>query len=606
MKNVKKLLGVFVLTMVAILCVPNSVKAAEMSDEFKSYLNEDGKYEFNSSVPANDDHFALLVDLNTYDDEMNWNRLSFSNVSEDYSEFDLTINSEEDDEETHRVKVQYNYDKNVETKIKNIVNSAINNKNKYEVKDLELVNYQYNRMMNGYKAELTMFSGELKNALNYENIEFKLSGRAGSSAPLRRESIGFFYITYADTIYHVVNPFGTYADHVIYVPTETENTKEALVEAVQKRIDNYLGETDVEVSYLSTAWEYWVRYHYEDTRQDWLEYEGPNFTIEQFEQMGNIYMPAYESFEEGFEDIFEVSGISKDDIMAYIDVPIDENMGDGFDVIIKRDSSKMVNPISKTSDVVTEIEISTNSTLPLDTTIQAKALTSGTEYERILKILNLTDNLTFDLKLYSESADKYITKLEDGTFEVKIPVPENFEGKNLVVYYVNENGEKEPYTVDTTTETGYAIFTTNHFSIYTLGYTENAPTKVKVTFDANSGTFNSANKNTIEIEDIINFNYNEFEKPTRDGYSFVGFYTEKNGGKSFDEVMNSEAGIEEDTIFYARWEKNSSGGGVPEPEEENPKTFDGIGTSIFMGIISLIGLSGATIYLIKKNKVRAN
>lgn len=125
----------------------------------------------------------------------------------------------------------------------------------------------------------------------------------------------------------------------------------------------------------------------------------------------------------------------------------------------------------------------------------------------------------------------------------------------------------------------------------------------KITLDANGGKFKDSDK--YIIDDIINFDYTNFNKPTRDGYQFIGFFTEKKGGKSFEEVMNSEAGIEEDTIFYARWEKNS-GGGVPEPEEENPKTFDGIGTSIFMGIISLIGLSGATIYLRRKNKVRAN
>ena len=59
--------------------------------------------------------------------------------------------------------------------------------------------------------------------------------------------------------------------------------------------------------------------------------------------------------------------------------------------------------------------------------------------------------------------------------------------------------------------------------------------------------------------------------------------------------MNSEAGIEEDTTFYAKWEL----------VEENPKTFDGIGTNIFMGIISLMGIVGATIYFRKRNKVRA-
>ena len=36
-------------------------------------------------------------------------------------------------------------------------------------------------------------------------------------------------------------------------------------------------------------------------------------------------------------------------------------------------------------DSVTNVEINTSATLPLDTTIQANELTSGTEYERILK-----------------------------------------------------------------------------------------------------------------------------------------------------------------------------------------------------------------------------
>jgi len=478
MKDKLKLLGVLVITFCALFVFPNSVRAAGMSKEFKSYLNKDGKFEFNSSVPSNEEHFNLLVDLNTYDDEMNWNGMMLTNPSSDYSEFDLTINSDDEDKkETHRVKAQYNYDKKVAARIKNIVNTVIKNKNKFEVKDLELVNYQYNRIKNGYNAELTMFSGELKNALNYENLEFKLSGRGGSSAPLKRESIGFFYITYAGSIYHVISPFGATADHIIYVPSDTENTKEAIVAAAQKRIDDYLGETDVEVSYLSTAWEYWVRYHYEATREEWEEYEGIGFTIEEFEQKLGAYVFQYPSFEEGFEEVFELSGISEDDMMFTIDVPIDENMGDSFDVFIKRDSSKMVNPVSKTVDLSTEIEIKTNETLPLDTVIQVKELTSGTEYEKIVKILNLTDNLTFDLKLYSNSLDKYITKLDDGSFEVRIPIPEGFKGKDLVAYYVDKNGKKEEYKVDIKGD--YAVFNTTHFSIYTLGYTGSSTSGVE-------------------------------------------------------------------------------------------------------------------------------
>lgn len=122
----------------------------------------------------------------------------------------------------------------------------------------------------------------------------------------------------------------------------------------------------------------------------------------------------------------------------------------------------------------------------------------------------------------------------------------------------------------------------------------------KVTLDANGGKFKDSDK--YIIDDIINFDYKNFTNPTREGYKFIGFFTEKIGGKSFDEIMNSEAGIEGNTVFYARWEKSSGGSGVSDLDAENPKTFDGIKTTIFMGIFSLIGLIGVIIFL-NKNKI---
>ena len=220
---------------------------------------------------------------------------------------------------------------------------------------------------------------------------------------------------------------------------------------------------------------------------------------------------------------------------------------------------------------------------------------SGDEYERILGILDLDANVTYDVKLYSNALEDYITKLDDGTFSVKIPVPAELKGKDLVVYYVDKDGKvDDDYTVKP--EGDYIIFNTDHFSIYTLGYKEKSEiTPTKVTLDANEGKF--ADKNIYVIEDITKFDYTKFDKPTRDGYKFIGFFTEKTDGKSFEEVMNSESGIDNDMTFYARWEKIET--------EENPKTYDGIGTSIFIATISLIGLVGATIYLKNKNKVRA-
>ena len=57
-------------------------------------------------------------------------------------------------------------------------------------------------------------------------------------------------------------------------------------------------------------------------------------------------------------------------------------------------------------------------------------------------------------------------ELEDGSFEVRIPLSEKLKGKDLVAYYVDDNGNKEEHEV--TIKEGYAVFNTNHFSTYTL------------------------------------------------------------------------------------------------------------------------------------------
>lgn len=86
----------------------------------------------------------------------------------------------------------------------------------------------------------------------------------------------------------------------------------------------------------------------------------------------------------------------------------------------------------------------------------------------------------------------------------------------------------------------------------------------EVTFDANGGKF--TNKDKIVVDDIINFDYANFNKPTREGYRFIGFFTKKTGGKSFEEIMSSEEGIKSDITFYAQWEQNSISSGTGEAE----------------------------------------
>ena len=140
--------------------------------------------------------------------------------------------------------------------------------------------------------------------------------------------------------------------------------------------------------------------------------------------------------------------------------------------IIVKDSNSMIKPTYKTSDLGTDVTITSEaSSIPLDTLVQVEKLTSGEEYEKIIKVLNNINIESFDVNLYSKSLEDYIRKLEDGTFEVKIPISEKFKGKekNLVVYYISDDGKIEPFTVET--KDGYAVFTTNHFSTYTLATT---------------------------------------------------------------------------------------------------------------------------------------
>ena len=186
-------------------------------------------------------------------------------------------------------------------------------------------------------------------------------------------------------------------------------------------------------------------------------------TLEEFIALGNVYIPAYEKF----EDVIYVEGASEDDIACELKVVSGENTNRSFHVIIKRDSSKMLNPEYKTVDISNNVEISSSSSeIPLDTYIKSDELTSGTEYERIIHLLDVNDNITYDISLFSDSLKNNVSKLENGTFEVKIPITEDLVGKTLVAYYVDENDKVVEYKV--TVKDGYAIFETDHFSIYTI------------------------------------------------------------------------------------------------------------------------------------------
>ncbi|MBE6144089.1 MAG: hypothetical protein E7169_00735 [Firmicutes bacterium] len=528
MKIVKKILGVFVLLMAVIMFMPSYIKAAEMSDEFKSYLNKDGEFEINAAKGKTEEDLALYLDFKYSNADLDYS-VCWDKISDDLNSFEFGIHCWEDDgkEERHTVNIKYNYDEKVNKTINEYLNSVIKEQNMFKVYDLELVSYWLNTGAENSDV-LALYSGELKKLFDYKNIQVFADGRAGGNDKFITSNMGFGSFQNNGIIYKMVPVLGATAEHVIYIDENVGNTEEEVISAVQKRIDNYFGKGKVTVEFAGEGIYdlYMDEYEYEiEYWQEQYDILKPQF--EQAEADVQLYcdtnLPDFDqnicnSKQEIWSNLFpqvenakfnlEYAHIYKEN---FIDAWNEENgeyefLKDAYNgwyffahmqfgdlmyspfFVVKKDSSKMVEPFIKTVDSTTNVEINTSATLPLDTTIQANKLTSGTEYERILEILNLTDNVTFDLKLYSNSMDRYITKLEDGAFEVKIPIPENFKGKDLVVYYVKEDGKKESYTVNTTKEPGYAIFTTNHFSIYTLGYTGNSSIEVPETFDGISSS----------------------------------------------------------------------------------------------------------------------
>lgn len=497
----------------------------EKSDEFKKELNKNGKLVFNSIKPTDENGMYFLFDLLFWEnnEEKGYN---IDNISEDFSSINLTINSGKVNQETHRVEVVYNYDEKTKQKLQGFVNNFPANIEYFYVKDLELINYMINNVKNNGSDNLDSYSGELKNAVNNNNIEYYVSNRAGEDGVFFTIRFGIAVFKYNGIIYYMDPFLGTKAENIIYVPSTTGNSREELIVAAQKRINEYLGKDDiVKVEYAGSAKdvaEAWTRKMYEETRKDW-ETWNPNLTFEEWKEL----------YTSSPEDLIQIDGVGEDDDTFKVVVNVD-GKEKSFNIIIKRDSSKMVTPSYKTTDMTTNIEISSeSSTIPLDTLISAEKLTSGEEYDRIVKLLNLTDNLTFDLKLYSDSLEDYITKLSDGSFEVKIPISEDFEGKDLVVYYVDNDNKVTEHTV--TVENGYAKFNTNHFSIYSLA--------VKNT--TNNGNNQSGNNNNQNQENT---------------------------------VVN----------------KNIT-------TEKNPQTYDEIMTWIILGLISMSGIIGTIVYSKKQN-----
>jgi len=574
------------LVIIAMLCIPNAVKAAEMSDDFKAILNDKKQFIANTVAPTSDYELEILVNEYLLI-EKGLGAYNISNCNSSYTICELTYWKDADNSETHNIEVVYKYDKSIKTQINGYMSKIPAGKKEFYVRDLEIINFWLNGR--GASKYITDYSSELKDYFDYKN--FSIDVKRGTTSPFSTSRSGMANFKYNNVVYGLITDFTITADHIIYVPSSTENTPQAILEAAQDRFDEYVGVERTELTYISNARDYFIN------------------------EIGNT-LEDYDTFEDAFYYEFGMENVSETDLIFTVDVFYDENSGNTHSLIIRRDSDKMITPSYKTSDVSTNITISTdNSDVPLDAMVSANKLTSGTEYNNIMKKLQLTDHITYDLKLYSNSIEEYVTKLENGMFEVKIPIPSNLENETLTAYYVTENGDTETYEV--TPKDGYAIFYTNHFSIYTLGYVD------EVVIDFTKGK----SITELELTDLQNkigafliekgviigatdqeTNYSYFKsangkllltvKPSGEIVLEKGITTDDNISYTFSESERAELEAQGINVKNAKVI-------VSNVKPNNPDTSDDIINSMFILGISLIGLIGM-LYLTKKNKGLSN
>lgn len=443
MKNIKKIIGVFIIS--ALLFVPN-VFADELSDTFLS-VTENGKFVVNSVPPlAGDEPYVYLIegniqhqteeDIEYYYDTTNgtigvktetcnatYTKCTFVRYDNNYNEV-----------ESHELDIVYNYDEDINADLGEMLANVADS---YEVNDLEIINAWLNE-----GVSLINFSGDFKHDIGYKN--FSIVVAAGADEPLMTVRMGIARFEYNGISYRNIGMLSAEMAHLIYVPTDTADAN--ILSVAQARIDNYIGASKVILSEVD------LDDAIEEYALSWDAFDAEN-------QTGKTHA----------DRVTEGTQYYNDTLTTYDSAKLYKaTIGNkSYYLGIAKDDNGIVEPEYVTSDIATAVTVvSESGEVPLDALVNVKVLTEGELYNKIKSIVNPEDGETYDISLFSDAKNGYVTKLANGEFQVWIPISDELLGKELMVYYVNDNGTVEKHEV--TVDGDYAIFTTNHFSAYTL------------------------------------------------------------------------------------------------------------------------------------------
>lgn len=395
-------------------------------------------FEIKAIKPSNDDEFRhfsglYLNQLSTaeyYLELVGWN--------EDYSNSDLGIQMRYEEMGLGtNVNIKWQEaDSNVKAEVEKVKAEFLKLEEKdFIVEDLSVIDYfrHTNAELSDYSMAYKNMIIQFKNTINNAKIDLMSFPDAGGEMPLSGGAQYLMEFLYDGVIYDCTdganNEYVSLGyQNVLYVPDDTANTSDAYIAAAKARIDNYFGTNDIKI----------VAHPLEEIYTDW------------------------DATEEGLS--YMVSDLSKAGDYYYVLTINNEELP----FLIVRDSSKIEVPKVTVADVATKVSISsTSSEVPKDIVLQASIIGSETtEYKNILNTLKVKVAQVFDLKLYSQSENKYVTKLTNGEFAITIPISEELKGKELAAYYIGDDGKIEIHPI--TIKDGMGTFTTNHFSVYTI------------------------------------------------------------------------------------------------------------------------------------------
>ena len=173
-------------------------------------------------------------------------------------------------------------------------------------------------------------------------------------------------------------------------------------------------------------------------------------------------------------------------VPSWVDESIYENNEYVYTIEIPNDKEisstiilKETNNMLQLKDETTNIQIdTTTAVLPANTQLVANEIKEGETYNLATTVLkDLVNNMyVYDITLQSNG----VKVQPNGAVKVSIPIPEGLDTNNLIVYRIDEEGNKTEYTVtvEIIDNIQYATFETEHFSTYVLGEKVNTTTAI--------------------------------------------------------------------------------------------------------------------------------